>query len=169
MNSSHIDGNANAYIDRLAEAVAIKSVSSSYEHRNDTIRVIEWMEKLLNQVNVQTELADIGQQTFPDGRVAPLPPVLLGKLGSDPNKKTLLLYGHLDVQPANLEDGWNSQPFQLVEKNEKLYGRGATDDKGPVLGWLHAIQAYQSCNIEIPVNLKVLELIKLLPFYYYNV
>ncbi|UXI19188.1 hypothetical protein NH340_JMT05131 [Sarcoptes scabiei] len=151
---SHIDGNANAYIDRLAEAVAIKSVSSSYEHRNDTIRVIEWMEKLLNQVNVQTELADIGQQTFPDGRVAPLPPVLLGKLGSDPNKKTLLLYGHLDVQPANLEDGWNSQPFQLVEKNEKLYGRGATDDKGPVLGWLHAIQAYQSCNIEIPVNLK---------------
>ena len=42
----------------------------------------------------------------------------------------------------------------LTEKNGKLYGRGATDDKGPVLGWIHALQAYQQCAIEQPVNFK---------------
>ncbi len=42
----------------------------------------------------------------------------------------------------------------LTEKNGKLYGRGATDDKGPVLGWIHALQAYQECGIEQPVNFK---------------
>lgn len=39
-------------------------------------------------------------------------------------------------------------------KDEKLYGRGSTDDKGPVLCWLHAIEAYQKLNIDIPINIK---------------
>ena len=42
----------------------------------------------------------------------------------------------------------------MTEKNGKLYGRGATDDKGPVLGWIHALQAYQECSISQPVNFK---------------
>ena len=49
-----------------------------------------------------TELCDVGKQTLPDGTQIPLPPVLLGQLGSDPKKKTVCLYGHLDVQPAKL-------------------------------------------------------------------
>ena len=43
----------------------------------------------------------------------------------------------------------------LTEKDGKLYGRGATDDKGPVLGWLHAIEAFQQTGNDMPVNLKV--------------
>lgn len=53
---------------------------------------------------------------LPDGSEIPLPPILLGKLGSDPQKKTVCIYGHLDVQPAALEDGWDSEPFTLVER-----------------------------------------------------
>ena len=45
-------------------------------------------------------LADAGKQDLPDGSTIALPPVLLGQLGSDPIKKTVLVYGHLDVQPA---------------------------------------------------------------------
>ena len=67
----------------------------------------------------------------------------MGQLGSDPKKKTLLVYGHLDVQPALKEDGWDYEPFVLTKDGDKLYGRGSTDDKGPVLGWLHVIQAFQ--------------------------
>jgi len=59
------------------------------------------------------------------------------------------------VQPADISDGWDSEPFVLTERNGKLYGRGSSDDKGPVLGWLNAIEAYQSTGTEIPVNLKV--------------
>ncbi len=76
------------------------------------------------------ELVDSGMQTMPDGSTLPLPPILLAHLGEDPKKKTLCVYGHLDVQPAALEDGWDTEPFKLVEKDGKLYGRGSTDDKG---------------------------------------
>ncbi|EPY81137.1 hypothetical protein CB1_000757048 [Camelus ferus] len=58
---------------------------------------------------------EIGNQKLPDGSEIPLPPLLLGKLGSDPQKKTACICGHLDVQPAALEDGWDSKPFTLVE------------------------------------------------------
>jgi len=59
------------------------------------------------------------------------------------------------VQPADISDGWDSEPFILTERNNKLYGRGSTDDKGPVLGWLHAIEAFQNTGTGLPVNLKV--------------
>jgi acetylornithine deacetylase/succinyl-diaminopimelate desuccinylase-like protein len=50
-------------------------------------------------------LSYFDQQTLPDGSKLPLPPALLGVLGNDTKKKTILIYGHLDVQPAKKEDG----------------------------------------------------------------
>lgn len=94
-------------------------------------------------------------QSLQDGKKIELPPVILGKLGKDPKKKTVLVYGHLDVQPAAIEDGWDTEPFKLVEKNGKLYGRGSTDDKGPCIAWVNAIEAYQNLNLPVPVNIKV--------------
>lgn len=85
-----------------------------------------------------------------------LPPIILGNLGYDKNKKTLCVYGHLDVQPANMEDGWSYEPFKLTETDDgKLYGRGSTDDKGPVLGWINVLSAYQALKMDIPINIKV--------------
>lgn len=60
----------------------------------------------------------------------------------------------MDVQPALVEDGWDTEPFVLTQKDGKLYGRGSTDDKGPVLCWIHAIEAFQKLSIPIPVNIK---------------
>lgn len=56
---------------------------------------------------------------LPSGEEIPLPPIVLGQLGSDPSKKTVCIYGHLDVQPALIEDGWDTEPFTLVEKDGK--------------------------------------------------
>lgn len=42
----------------------------------------------------------------------------------------------------------------MTERNEKLYGRGSSDDKGPVLGWIHAVQGFQNLGLEVPVNIK---------------
>ena len=92
---------------------------------------------------------------MPDGAEIPLPPAVLGILGKDPKKKTVLIYGHIDVQPALKSDGWDTEPFELVVKDSKLYGRGSTDDKGPVIGWIHALEAFQATKQEIPVNVKV--------------
>lgn len=82
-------------------------------------------------------------QTLPDGDVIALPPVLLADLGTDSSKPTLLIYGHLDVQPALKSDGWNTDPFVMTEIEGKMFGRGSSDDKGPVLGWIGAIEAIQ--------------------------
>lgn len=97
----------------------------------------------------------LGKQVL-DGQELDLPPALVGSLGKDPKKKTVLVYGHYDVQPASLSDGWKHEPFQFTHDKEtgRLYGRGSTDDKGPIMGWINAIQAFQETKTEIPVNLR---------------
>merc|ERR1719365_123338 len=120
--------------------------------------MMTWMGEELKGLGASIEYVDIGSQTLPDGQVLKLPPVLMGELGQDPAKKTLLVYGHLDVQPANEKvDGWDTDPWGLTEKDGKLYGRGSTDDKGPVLGWIHALQAYCEIGQEVPENTKFMQ------------
>jgi len=150
-----VDKNKDKYIANLAKSVAIKSVSAWPETRPEITKMMHWMGDELKALGAAIEYVDLGDQTMPDGSVLPLPPVLMGELGQDATKKTLLVYGHLDVQPANQkEDGWDTDPWVLTEVDGKLYGRGSTDDKGPVLGWIHALQCYQECGIEMPVNFK---------------
>lgn len=150
----YIDENQDRYVKKLAEWVAIQSVSAWPEKRGEIRRMMEVAAADVQRLGGSVELVDIGKQKLLDGSEIPLPPILLGKLGSDPQKKTVCIYGHLDVQPAALEDGWDSEPFTLVEREGKLYGRGSTDDKGPVAGWMNALEAYQKTGQEIPVNLR---------------
>uniref|UniRef100_F1L670 Cytosolic non-specific dipeptidase n=1 Tax=Ascaris suum TaxID=6253 RepID=F1L670_ASCSU len=149
-----IDANKRKFIERLREAVAIQSVSAESEHRQDVIKMLDWVNKKLESLGAITENVPLGKQTLPNGMTLTLPPGLFATLGNDPKKKTLLIYGHLDVQPAKKEDGWDSEPFELIEKNGKLYGRGATDDKGPIMAWLNAIEMFHSTKVDIPVNIK---------------
>eukprot|EP00094_Tigriopus_californicus_P004222 TCALIF_04069-PA protein Name:"Similar to CNDP2 Cytosolic non-specific dipeptidase (Bos taurus)" AED:0.10 eAED:0.10 QI:464/0.8/0.83/1/1/1/6/123/500 len=150
----YIDEQKENLIQALAQAVEIKSVSAWPENRPDVVKMIHWAGDRLKGFGARVEYCGLGMQTLPDGQQIELPPVLMGELGHDPQKKTVLLYGHLDVQPALKEDGWDFEPFVLTRDGGKLYGRGASDDKGPVLGWLHAIQAYQALKMDLPVNLK---------------
>jgi len=152
----YIDDHQEKFIKVLADAVAVESVSAELERRPQTIEMVHIAEKQLQALGATTELYDNpkGRQTFPGGEVVDFPPIILGRLGTDPAKKTLLIYGHLDVQPAKKEDGWDTEPFVLTEKDGKLYGRGSTDDKGPIYAWMNAIEAYQQNGIELPVNLK---------------
>jgi acetylornithine deacetylase/succinyl-diaminopimelate desuccinylase-like protein len=61
---------------------------------------------------------------------------------------------HAIGSQAKVEDGWATDPFILTEKDGKLFGRGSSDDKGPVLGWLNVLQAHQELQLELPMNLK---------------
>uniref|UniRef100_A0A0K0EFW0 M20_dimer domain-containing protein n=1 Tax=Strongyloides stercoralis TaxID=6248 RepID=A0A0K0EFW0_STRER len=150
----HIDSKKSHYIERLRKAVEIPSISAEAEHRKDVFEIIDHTQKELEKLGVECKKIANGKQTLPDGVVLDLPPVLFGTYGKDPSKKTLLVYGHLDVQPAKKEDGWNTEPFKLIEKDGKLFGRGATDDKGPVYSWINALEAMKELNIECPVNIK---------------
>lgn len=151
---SYVDDHQEEYIKRLSDAVAIKSVSAWPEMRGEITKMMESAADDLKKLGATVELVPLGNQTLGDGSTIPLPDAILGNLGDDPAKKTVCIYGHLDVQPAKMEDGWDTDPFVLTEVDEKLYGRGSTDDKGPVLAWLNVIEAYQKLGRDIPINIK---------------
>lgn len=108
--------------------------------------------KELETLGCTVEARPLGPQ--PGKPHLPLPPVIVARHGSDKAKRTILVYGHYDVQPALKEDGWNTDPFTLsIDEQGRMYGRGSTDDKGPVLGWLNVLQAHKAAGTELPVNL----------------
>ncbi|XP_072172211.1 cytosolic non-specific dipeptidase-like [Diadema setosum] len=151
---AYVDENKDHYVKRLSDAVAIQSVSAWPDKRGEITKMIEAVVADLRRLGATAELHDIGKQTLSDDSKIPLPNVILGYLGKDPAKKTVCIYGHLDVQPAKREDGWDTDPFVLTEVDGKLYGRGSTDDKGPVMCWINVIEAYQALGREIPINIK---------------
>lgn len=152
----YIDAHSANLIDRLKEAVAIPSVSGDAVYRPDVFKMADWLDAQLQALGVKTEKRPLGKHVM-DGQELDLPPIILGQFGNDPKKKTILVYGHFDVQPALKSDGWNTEPFELTHdtKTDRLYGRGSSDDKGPVLGWLNAIEAHLKTGTEFPVNLKM--------------
>lgn len=80
-------------------------------------------------------------------------PIVFGQLTQNKNYPTVLLYNHLDVQPAS-KDSWKTDPFKLVKKGDNYFGRGSTDDKGPALSVLMAIRF--AIENKINLNFKVI-------------
>lgn len=152
---TRIDELKPQFIKRLTNAVAIPSVSGDEALRPQVFKMADFLVDELKALGADDiTIKDLGIQPPPvNDPTLKLPPIILAKFGEDPSKKTMLIYGHYDVQPALLEDGWESDPFTLVERDNKLFGRGATDDKGPVMGWLNSLQAHRELNIELPINI----------------
>lgn len=148
-----IDSQQSVFTERLAEAVAIPSVSAELPASlPDIQRMMEWAKSHIDRLGGSSELR-VNPAATPD---RDLPPILTASFGNDPSKKTVCVYGHLDVQPAAKEDGWDTEPFVLTEKDGKLFGRGSTDDKGPALAWMWIIEAHQRLGLALPVNIKIL-------------
>ena len=149
-----VDDLSSNFVERLSQAVAIPSISAEDERRPDVVKMGHFLKKQLEDLGAHMEARELGQQ--PHKEHLTLPPAIIGRYPAkkDESKRTVLVYGHYDVQPANLSDGWNTEPFKLtVDEQGRMYGRGSTDDKGPVLGWVNAIEAHQKAGVEFPVNL----------------
>ncbi|KAJ7127526.1 hypothetical protein C8R43DRAFT_1027535 [Mycena crocata] len=151
---SYIDAHAEPFIARLAQAVAIPSISGDPAFRPAVHQMSAWLAEQLTHVGVTVRPVPLGTHVM-DGQTLELPPALLGRIGDDPKKKTVLIYGHFDVQPAAKSDGWDTEPFVLTELEDgRLVGRGSSDDKGPVLGWVNVLQWHKESGKELPVNLR---------------
>jgi acetylornithine deacetylase/succinyl-diaminopimelate desuccinylase-like protein len=83
-------------------------------------------------------------------------PVVLGTGPSRPDRLTVLVYGHYDVQPPDPLESWVTPPFQPTLRDGRLYGRGTSDNKGQHLAQILGMEALRACRGELPCNVKVL-------------
>src|SRR4051795_3897655 len=127
----------------LAELVAIPSVSGDPAHRGDMERAARWL---------------AGRLAFANGRVVETdgPPVVLGELPASRDAPTILVYGHYDVQPPGDESAWETPPFSSSVRDGRVYARGATDDKGPMLVPLKVAEGYLDELGVLPLNVRFL-------------
>ncbi|KAJ7338626.1 hypothetical protein JRQ81_012528 [Phrynocephalus forsythii] len=152
----YIDDHQEEFVQNLAEWVAVESDSIQPQLREEITQMVKIAAARLQDLGAKVTLTDIGIQQLPDGQIISLPPVILAKLGDVPLKPTVCFYGHLDVMPAKTEDGWKTHPYTLTEIDGNLYGRGTTDNKGPVLAWIYALSTFINLNMDLPVNIKFL-------------
>ncbi len=131
----------------LFELLRIPSVGGDPAYTDDVRRTAEWLAEHLQALGLNSA------RVMPTGGH---PVVYAEWLGAGPEKPTLLVYGHYDVVPAEMEDGWDTDPFEPVVKDEKIYARGATDDKGQLFIHLKALESYLETSGEAPVNIKIL-------------
>lgn len=138
---------AERFRHELHELLRIPSLSGDPAHAEDVKRAAEWLAKQLQALGVKSA------KVMP---TAGHPVVYAEWMGAGPDKPTVLIYGHYDVVPAVMEDGWDSEPFEPVEKNGKMYARGATDDKGQMFIHVKALESYLKSAGGAPVNVKFL-------------
>ena len=133
--------NEEAVLRRLNEFLAIPSVSTRSEHREDVARCAEWLVAELRRIGLQAA-----------AHRTPGHPVVLAHWQGAPGTPTILIYGHYDVQPPEPLDLWRSPPFVGSIRDGRLYARGAADDKGQLSIHLAALEAWLSTRGSLPVN-----------------
>jgi acetylornithine deacetylase/succinyl-diaminopimelate desuccinylase-like protein len=130
----------------LHDLLRIPSVSTDPAHSKDVARAADWLSEHLRAL----DLTDV--RTFETAGH----PVVFGQWVEADEKPTLLVYGHYDVVPAAVEDGWRTLPFEPTETDGKIYARGATDDKGQLFVHIKALESYLKTSGGAPVNVKLL-------------
>ncbi|EEF57305.1 dipeptidase [Pedosphaera parvula] len=131
----------------LHEFIRIPSLSGDPARAGDVKRAAEWLAAHLHALGIKNA------KVMPTGGH---PVVYAEWMGAGPNKPTVLVYGHYDVVPAEMKDGWNTPPFEPVERGGKIYARGATDDKGQLFIHVKALESYLEASGGAPVNVKFL-------------
>lgn len=142
----YLDERFETYVDALCEFVRIPSVSALPGHAADVARAAEWVAARMRRAGVE------GVQVLPTGGH----PVVYGEWLHAPGAPTVLVYGHFDVQPADPVDRWRYPPFSAHREAGRIYGRGASDDKGSMLLPILAAEAHLATAGRLPVNVKFL-------------
>jgi acetylornithine deacetylase/succinyl-diaminopimelate desuccinylase-like protein len=124
------------YLNELLALLRIPSVSAKSEHKEDLVQCAEMIREKLLEAGVDKAV------------IYPTPghPIVYAEKIVDPTWPTVLVYGHYDVQPADPLELWDSPPFEPIIKNDRVYARGACDDKGQFYMHVKAFEAMYKNN-----------------------
>lgn len=141
---SYLDEHQARFQDELLDFLRIPSVSALPEHAGDVRQAGEWVAARLQAAGMEN--------------VAVLPtaghPVVYGDWLHAPGQPTILIYGHFDVQPVDPLPLWSHPPFEPFVEGDRVYARGASDDKGNMFVPILAIEALLKSTGKLPVNVK---------------
>jgi acetylornithine deacetylase/succinyl-diaminopimelate desuccinylase-like protein len=140
---SYIDTHKDRFLEELFSLLRIPSVSANPDFREDVFEAAEFVADRLRDAG-----ADQVEVCPTDGY-----PVVYGEKIIDPAAPTVLVYGHYDVQPADPYELWHSPPFEPTLKDEKIYARGACDDKGQMYMHIKAFELMMQTQ-QLPCNIK---------------
>ncbi len=143
---AYLEAHREQALQRLVEFVSIPSVSTDPAFGSSMAHAAQW---------VADRLSDAGM----DGvRVIQTSghPVVYAEWLHAPNSPTILVYGHYDVQPPDPVEKWLSDPFTPEIRDGRLYARGVSDDKGPMLIPILTAHAYMATAGRLPINVKFL-------------
>ncbi len=142
----YLNEHQDRFVDELVDFLRIPSISSLTEHRPDVIAAAEWVKSRMLRAGIESvKIMQTGGH-----------PVVYGDFHHAPGKPTVLIYGHFDVQPVDPLSLWENPPFEPVIDDDRIYGRGATDDKGNMLIPILAVEAMLKAGEIPPINLKFL-------------
>ncbi len=140
---AYFEEHKERFLNELIELLKVPSISADSRHKEDVAKAADYIRQKLEDAG-----ADIAEICPTAGH-----PIVYGEKIIDPAKPTVIVYGHYDVQPPDPLELWDSPPFEPVIKNEKIYARGACDDKGQM--YMH-IKAFESLveTDSLPCNIK---------------
>jgi len=140
---TYIEDNKQRFLDELFDLLRIPSVSADSKFAGDVRKTAEMVKSRLLEAGCDNaELIE-----------TPGHPVVYAEKIIDTNLPTVIVYGHYDVQPADPYELWDSPPFEPVIKDEKIYARGACDDKGQAYMHVKALQTMVETG-SLPCNVK---------------
>jgi len=147
MVKQYIVENKDRFLSELFDLLRIPSVSADSRHKGDVQKAAAFIADKLREAGAET--VEVYET---EGH-----PIVYGEKKIGDKLPTVLVYGHYDVQPPDPLDLWDSPPFEPVIKNEKIYARGACDDKGQVYMHIKALEVLMKqgplpCNIKFMIE-----------------
>jgi len=142
--ASYIKENETRYIDELKSFLRLPSISALPENNKDMQTTAVFVADKLKSAGLSKVTV---YQT--EGH-----PIVYGEWLGAPGKPTILVYGHYDVQPIDPIELWDSAPFEPVIKDNKIFARGATDDKGQLYVHIKSVEAFFKNTGALPLNIK---------------
>ena len=139
----HVDTHMGDLIHDLQILIKQPSVSAKNEGIEECAILVQ---KLLKTSGISSEILRLKKGVAP---------IVYGEIKSKQNpNKTIMFYNHYDVQPAEPFDLWEYPPFDAIRKGNKIFGRGATDDKGELITRIKAVEACLKTSGDVPCNIK---------------